>query len=146
MRNKTVVIGVFVVATLSACAHVEFPQEDGGLAYYDALPHLLVTTSPECAMTGTVVMIPGDRKIVKLHPGYGVGELSVTLNNGMISAIGQKTDSKVPETIASLAAVMTASAALSTDTSTKCKPTATLYPISKGKVDTANPIPLPINR
>ena len=127
-----------VVAFLSGCAHLEFESPDDGLAYYESVPYFLVSTTAECTTTGTVVMIPGQKKIVKLKSGFGSSELSVTLSNGMIAAVGQKTDTKVPETITSVAALGTAVAALNATSGTKCVPEASLFPIKNGKVDTSN--------
>ena len=134
-RIGTLVLSVVV---LTGCARLDFESPDDGLAYYDAVPYFFVTTTAECVSTGTVVMVPGDRKIVKLKSGFGASELSVTLSNGMISAVGQKTDTKVPETITSIATLGTAVAAFKDGGGTKCVPTANLYPVVNGRIDTTN--------
>lgn len=83
-------------------------------------------------------MVPGKRRVVKFKSGFGSSELSVTLSNGMIASVGQKTDTKVPETITSIAALGTAAAAFKSDGGSKCEPKAALYPITNGSVDASN--------
>jgi hypothetical protein len=107
---------------------------------------MLISTSAECITTGTVVMVPGERKIVKLKQGYGNSDLSVTLTNGMIASVGQKTDAKTPETLTAVGALVTAAAAAIKEDELKCKPSAVLYPIRNGAVDTSGGTKFPISQ
>lgn len=145
MRHLTMMFLVTTSMLATGCAHLEFPEDDKGLPYFEPLPYMLITTTPECVTTGTVVMIPGERKIVELKSGYGSSELSVTLTNGMISAVGQKTDTKVPETVTAMAALATATA-LAKEEKPKCKPSAILYPIRNGTVDVSGGTVFPISQ
>jgi hypothetical protein len=67
----------------------------------------------------------------------------------MIASVGQKTDTKIPETITSMAALGTAAASALKVTAKAeaeagkqviCTPTAMLYPVVSGKPDMVNAI------
>ena len=129
--------------TLSGCARLEFQNQEG-LIYYTPKPYLFVTTSKDCVTTATVIVLPDKPDKVIFHTGYGSAELSVSLANGMITTVGQKTDTKIPETISAIASLGTAvapKAALKEagkegekkpDT---CTPDARLYQIVNGLPD-----------
>jgi hypothetical protein len=64
----------------------------------------------------------------------------------MITAVGQKTDSKIPETLGSVATLATAVGGLAKSAVPKegvCKPSARLYNIDKGIVDSKPTIVIP---
>jgi hypothetical protein len=89
--------------------------------------------------------IPGAKRSVKPESGYGTADLSVNLSNGMITSFGQKTDTKIPETLTSLASAATgvktlaslATKAPSGDQTTQqpsCKPQTSIFHIVGGQV------------
>jgi hypothetical protein len=110
--------------------------------------YLFVSTTKDCVSTPTVIAIPESKKAVKFRSGWGTAELSVVLNNGMVASAGQKTDTKIPETLAAVAALGTAGGGLLKGTreieKTVCTPAAVLYPIISGVPDTTHPIPFKV--
>jgi hypothetical protein len=113
MRRNT--LGAVVACCgLAGCAGYGFhdtPRE-GGLTYWETAPFLVVATDAECKQTLTVMSMPVRPRSVSLNSGYGSADLNITFQNGTITQIGQKTDTKVPETITSLAGLTTAYATL----------------------------------
>jgi hypothetical protein len=92
--------------------------------------------------TVTAISIPETRKGVQYNSKYGTAELSITLRGGMTTAVGQRTDSKIPETLSSVATLATAVGGFARSTAPKecaCKPGPRLYNIDKGVVD-PNPV------
>jgi hypothetical protein len=85
---------------------------------------------------------------MKFVPGYGSANLSASLTNGMIASVGQATDTKIPETITSIASLGTAvgglKAMVEPGKQVICTPTALLYPISSGAPDLSNPLKFPV--
>jgi hypothetical protein len=134
MKRKTCVSIVFLlIGVLCGCAHLEF--SDGGLTYYDPKPYLFVSRTKDCVTTASVIMIPEQRKKVKFRSGYGTADLSISLTNGMITSAGQKTDTKVPETITAVSGLTTALAStvkMAGAAATTCPPYAKLYSIENG--------------
>ena len=144
---------VVLVTLLSGCAHLDF-GDDRGLTYFDLKPYLFVSTTKECVSVATVVSVPETKREVKFKSGYGTADLSVGLSNGMITSVGQKTDTKIPETITAIASLGTAAKGMlaldaasssgkkdntpasekkdAAGTQTVCEPTAKLYPIENG--------------
>ncbi len=125
---------------LSGCAHLEFtdyPNDgNGGVAFYEATPYLFVSTTSECVRTASLIMLPAKKKMVKFHMGYGSSELSVGLTNGMISSVGLKADTKIPETIGAITGLGAMAAGLpkapGVAKGLPC-PSALLYEIKDGK-------------
>lgn len=136
---------------VSGCGHLDFGS-DKGLTYYDPKPYFFVTTTKDCVTTGTVVSLPETKRAVKLVSGYGSSDLSVNLNNGMITSVGQKTDPSIPATITSVAGLTTAvgaltkSASAQKEKSTSCQPTAVLYPIENGLPNPKSGIHFPVQQ
>ncbi len=142
-------LGILVLAaSLAGCAHIDFGGE--GLTYYDPKPYLFVATTKECVTTATVVSVPEQKKVMTFRTGYGASELSATLSNGMIASVGQKSDVKIPETLASVAALATAAPALkpfdAAGPQVICTPAATLYPIEGGAPSLAKPLAFPVKK
>jgi hypothetical protein len=129
--------------SLSGCAGLQFnptPQPDS-LTYNEPVPYFQVIKNQDCTVTGTVVSLPGRPRSVAFKNGYGTANLTVDLQNGIITSVNQQTDSKVPETlnaISSLAGV----AAKGFAGKTSCPAAATLYPIIDGVPDRRHPIRL----
>ena len=133
MTRAKIVIAFGLIYALSGCAGLDFG--DAGLSYYEPVPYLFVSVSKECVYSATVISLPSAKRAVKFKRGYGSADLSVTLANGMLTSAGQKTDTKVPETITSIAALGTAMAAMSAAKSkepSSCDPSAVLHPIKNG--------------
>lgn len=134
-------------STLAGCAGLQF--NDGfrpdALNYYEAQPYLFVSTTRDCVSTATVVALPGAKRSVTLKSGYGSADLSVSLSSGIISSVGQKTDTKIPETIAAIGSLAAAAAPLTTEKQVVCDPTATLYPVVNGIPDLQHPLAFPIS-
>ncbi len=148
--QKITMGSVIFLSLLSGCAHLDFGEE--GLTYYDPKPYLFVTTAKDCKYTATVVTVPGTKKAVKFIPGYGTANLSVTLSNGMITSVGQITDTKIPETITAITGLATTAVSMAkapekklpdgTAVPNECTPIALLYPIVSGVVED-KPLPFP---
>ena len=144
MKNLVKSFCILSMSLLSSCAHLDF-GDDKGLTYYDPKPYLFVSTTKECVTTATIVVIPESKKEVQLKSGYGTADLSVALSNGMITSVGQKTDTKIPETITSIASLGTAAGGImkmapAPGKQIICTPTATLYPVENGVPNTNAPI------
>src|ERR1022692_350971 len=91
MVKKIILLGV--ASSLSACAHIDFGGD--GLTYYDQKPYLLVTSSQDCTIKATVISMPAEKKTMKFISGLGSAELSASLSGGMLTSVGQKTDTKI---------------------------------------------------
>ena len=132
---KKMMIVVTSISLLSGCARLDF-GDDKGLAYFEPNPHLLLSTTKECVTTATVVLIPGKKQEVKFLSGWGSADLSVKVGNGMITDVGQKTDTKIPETINALANLGTAAKGIMAATpSSSCVPDGKLFAIDNGKIN-----------
>lgn len=139
------------VLGLAGCARVEF--SDGwvpdGAHFYDPVPYVLVTESKDCTTTAALVALPGPARTAIFHSGYGSANLSANFQNGILSSVGQQTDTKIPETIAALTGIaaavpkLAAPAARAAPAPPACPAKAILFQIRNGTIDTT-PIPLPI--
>ena len=126
------------VSFLTGCAGLTFgPESTNALTYYDPKPYLFISTTADCVSTATIISVPETKKGVSFNSGYGTADLSITLSGGMITAVGQKTDSKIPETLSSVATLATAVGGLRLTAPKEgtCRPSARLYNIDKGVVD-----------
>jgi hypothetical protein len=130
-----IIIGLLL---LSGCAHLDFndfTDGKGGATYYDPKPYLFVSTNKDCVTTATVIVLPEKKRTVTFHSGFGSADLSVGLSNGMFTSVGQKTDTKIPETISAVASLATVAAAFlraKPEPERPCTPWAGLYPIENG--------------
>jgi hypothetical protein len=137
MRISLALVLVGALAT-SGCAGLQFSGEerDDALTYFVPEPYLVVSISADCAWTANVISLPGQRRSVRFNNGYGTADLSLALSNGIITAVGQKTDSKIPETITAAAGL--AKVILPTTTAAEgpkkpsCNPETHLYAIKDG--------------
>ena len=80
-----------------------------GLKYFDPVPYLLVSCTPEGTTMATVVVVPGEPKSLRSNNGFGSSSLTVELTNGMITSVGQEADSKIPETLTAALPILGAS-------------------------------------
>ena len=132
------------ISFLTGCASIDFDSNDGGLPFYDPVPYLFVSTTKECVTTATMVILPGHRRLLKFKRGYGSYDLSISLENGMIKSVGQKADTKIPETISAIGQLAAAVPKIAKDVKTLiCDPEAKLYLIEEGRPAPA-PIDLPV--
>ncbi|HUO45131.1 MAG TPA: hypothetical protein VMT94_09525 [Burkholderiales bacterium] len=141
---------ILVIAVMmTGCAHIDFDGKQG-LTYFDPKPYLFISTTKDCITTATVVNLPDKKKSMDFESGYGSAELSATLSNGMVASVGQKTDTKIPETITSVASLATAAAAFKAQAEAGkqviCVPSALLYPINDGVPDVDHPLTFPVKK
>jgi len=136
---KRLVESFAAVSLLTGCAGLTFgPESMNALTYYDPKPYLFISTTADCVSTATIISVPETKKGVSFNSGYGTSDLSITLSGGMIASVGQKTDSKIPETLSSVATLATAVGGLARSAAPQeaaCKPSARLYNINNGVVD-----------
>ncbi|WP_157061602.1 hypothetical protein [Pseudomonas sp. P97.38] len=120
---KTIIKGFVALggsAALMGCAGIDLGKD--GLTYYDPVPYLLVSNKADCSQSVTAVTLPGEKRSLKFKSGLGTAKLNVTLANGMITSIGQETDTKIPETITALTPLIA-----DKSISSKCVEETTLY-------------------
>jgi hypothetical protein len=95
-----------IVALLSACAHVEYsdtkPTDGNGVEFRTPVPYILIAQAADCAVTVTPTAMPGASRWASFHPGLGSAEMNMTLDRGMLTVIGQKGDSQIPQTITAI--------------------------------------------
>ncbi|WP_139192649.1 hypothetical protein [Pseudomonas sp. NFIX28] len=125
-------------SALIGCAGIDLGTE--GLTYYDPVPYLLVSNKADCSQSVTAVTLPGEKRSLKFKSGLGSAKLNVALANGMITSIGQETDTKIPETIAALIP-LTADKSISS----KCIEQSTLFESKTLKFPFVLPKPTPDN-
>ncbi|MDR3640338.1 MAG: hypothetical protein P4L39_03350 [Humidesulfovibrio sp.] len=150
MKRFAVSCCVVAAIMLSGCARLDFGK-DKGLTYYEAKPYLLVSVSKGCVPTASVLMLPAEKKQVRFVSGLGGADLTVALNNGMITNVGQKTDTVAPAALTSLVGLATALPPLlksaregeEKPAAVAC-PQAVLYPIEDGVPDWSKPNGIPL--
>jgi hypothetical protein len=98
------------------CAHTSFYSDEAlkketGFRYYAPKPYLLVqrTGAKDKPVDISIVYLPNlmQPQFAKPHAGWGSSDFSLALSNGIATQVGQKLDSKGPETITALASVAT---------------------------------------
>lgn len=128
---------------LSGCASIDFNSKDGGLKYYEGIPYLLVQAADDCKINAQVILIPSVAKHLKMKNGiWGNSKLSIGLTQGMVTTAGQEADTKIPETLASLTGLYSATKSVSG----KCHGSAAIYRVAEnGKLELTDlPLPLPV--
>jgi hypothetical protein len=133
---RKVLILALALSGIYGCASIDFYEvgKDGtmtekGFLYYPPKPYLLVEMKDNDIVTKMITLPDTTRPHrVKQGSGWGTSDLSFAIENGMIKSFNSKMDSKSPETIAALAGLGTAKAAMDTAeaaivTATKSKPT-----------------------
>jgi hypothetical protein len=137
--------------TLAGCAHLEYKAykaeepEKPGLTYFEPVPYLAVAKGVDCKVTVNVLVLPGEKRTLLFRSGYGSSDLSATLANGMLQSVGQKTDTKIPETVTALAGAAAAFRGPAPGGAKEpvCEGTVRLYPIVKGVPAFDHPLNLP---
>ena len=145
---RALVESFVAVSLLTGCAGLTFGSASSdALTYYDPKPYLFIATTADCVSTATIISVPETKKGVKFNSGYGTADLSITLSGGMITTVGQKTDTKIPETLNSVATLATAIGGLAARSAapqgTACTQSARLYKIHNGDVDAMPVIVIP---
>lgn len=106
---------------LTGCARINFYSDEEmktkvGVKHYIAKPYLLVqyTGAEKSPYNTSIIYLPDLAQPVfaELSSGYGSSDLSISTPNGILTSVGQKSDTKGPETLNSLAAIGTSAAAL----------------------------------
>lgn len=157
---KSCFVIILCSLSLSGCARFDFNNytpNGKGIAYYEPEPYLFVSTflkDNQCQSTASLLILPGEKKLITPVSGaIGSSNLTLKFNNGMITEVGQTSDTKIPESVEALAKVIPAIGAVSALASTgenngirapkpeECKTGSYLYAFVGGKPDTGNPIP-----
>ena len=111
------------------CATVKFYDDknlktETGIKFYSAKPYLLVehmlktsfnTANKNKAVTiytlvkTSVIFLPDllGPQYIKFRPGIGTSDLKINLNNSILTSYGLTTDTKIPETLSSIAGMIT---------------------------------------
>jgi len=107
-----------VVCFLSGCASVNFYTGSDltgktGLKYYNVKPYLLVeqNATKDNSVKTSVIYLPdmANPGYIAIKPGFGSSELKVALTNGSLSSVGILNESKIPESMNAIAALLSKS-------------------------------------
>ena len=109
-----VLVAVAAIQSIG-CAHISFhdsthPERNLGVEYYKPKLFLLLTSSGVGAYKADILTLPdlSQPRYALLHSGYGANNLSLKLNNGILTDVGQQTDTQIPQTITALGSLATA--------------------------------------
>jgi hypothetical protein len=103
--------------------HVDNSDTSPGVHFYEPRPYLLVSVQKKKDDKGVehnefssqIIWLPDPtrRYVVQVEPGWGTVDGSVKLTNGwMLTELGAKSDSKIPETITAISGLVKEAAAL----------------------------------
>lgn len=114
-QTKSIIVAASALL-LSGCASMTFYNKPEmseaskeGLKFYYAKPYLLVARDGTAKVTSiTVQYLPdlANPAYAKAKAGYGSSNLTLAFANGIITNFGQQVDTKVPETVSSLASLI----------------------------------------
>jgi hypothetical protein len=137
---------------LTGCASVNFYtgadlSVKTGLKYYNVKPYLLVepNATKDNSVKTSIVYLPdmANPGYIAIKPGFGSSELKVALTNGSLSSVGLLNESKIPESMDAIAALLSKSGYAVSQFSqpgppaqTAEKPDFRLYEIIVGKEET----------
>jgi hypothetical protein len=120
MKKLTVFASILVAVILfSGCATVKIYSDAGltketGLRFYTLKPYLLVEyqAQKDNTVRTSIVYLPdlSTPQFAKLRPGIGSSELKMTFSNSALESYGVATDSKLPESMAAFADILSKSA------------------------------------
>lgn len=126
----------FMPLVTAGCAGLRFNREpqDDAFTYYEPSPFAAVKVAADCSTSVDIVSLPGRPRSISFKSGLGSAKLSVTTSNGIITQLGQETDTKIPETLTAIAGLAkTVGVGLAVggqvDTKATCKPGVSLYAI-----------------
>ncbi|MGJ3257722.1 MAG: hypothetical protein ACFE0K_15520 [Alcanivorax sp.] len=134
-------MAIMLAAGLPACASIDFNADHNGVVYYEPIPYLFYTVTNKCVSSATVVSLPGAKRYLDFKAGYGSFSLSAEFSNGLLTKVGQTSDSKSPETLASIGALATAGIIKSGE-GPQCEPRSVLFPIENGEPNLNKPLNL----
>ena len=116
MKNSINLVTIVLALTLlSGCASVQIYSGNDlknktGLKFYSVKPYLLVEMKSEKDQTikTTIVYLPdlANPLYLNVKPGIGSNELKLAFTNGILNSYGLTSDGNIPETINSLAALI----------------------------------------
>lgn len=135
------VLVFILLAAGSGCANIDFNSGENGAVYYEPLPYLFYTVSKKCVRSAKVVTLPGKKRHLDFSSGYGSSSLSAEFSNGLLSKVGQTSDSKITETLTAIAGLETAGV-FSADSDGGCPIESVLYPIEDGVPNLDKPLTL----
>jgi hypothetical protein len=105
-------MAILVVTCVSGCARFAFYSDanlsgvETGVKFYTPKPYLLVarTGSKDKPNDISVIYIPDLSHPIYAKPMVGIGanNLTLALSNGILTTLGQQTDSKIPELLTAL--------------------------------------------
>ncbi|TDN87057.1 hypothetical protein DET49_11411 [Salegentibacter sp. 24] len=151
MHKKILLIIGLCVFLNTGCSSVQYTNPSGektaGILTYPPKPYILVErgytetegdseTSVKGEIKVSLISLPDTEKplYLKQKSGLGSTELNLTLENGMIKTYGSKADTKIPETITSVAGLISSISGIGTPQSEADKegksPTFELYEIN----------------
>ena len=117
-------VAILAASLLSSCATVKFYSDgelkkETGLRVYSPKPFLLVEydATKTVNLKTSIVYLPdfSDPQYIRIRPGIGSANLKLELTNGMLTAYGLTTDTKIPETLGKVTDLLTKSTSAVTD-------------------------------
>lgn len=136
-----VYVAIFLAVASSGCASVDFNAGPDGAVYYEPLLYLFYSVTDKCISSATVVSLPGNKRHLDFRSGYGSSSLSAEFSNGLLTKVGQTSDTKIPETLTSIAGLKTAGMLLE-GAQAACEAKAVLFPIENGVPNLSKPLNL----
>ena len=116
---KKYILILIALTMLNSCSSVQI-YSDGelkkktGLKYYPVKPYLIVElkSNKDQTIKTSVIYLPdmASPQYLRVTPGIGANELKMSFVNGSLTSYGLTSESEIPETISSLAALISKSA------------------------------------
>jgi hypothetical protein len=116
MKSKIFLYAIVsLIIFLSGCATSRFYSDPGmknesGLKFYTVRPYLLVELRSEKDNTikTSVIYLPdvSNPQYMRMKPGMGSNEIKLAFTNSVLNTYGSVTESQLPETLESLAALL----------------------------------------
>lgn len=133
MTKQIPIILILLAASVAVCgcARVKVVavnrenQGKSGLRFYRPHPYLLLTQGGSNKFDSRLIWLPNtnEQYMVRSISGWGIAEANVTLTDGWnLTTLGQKMDSKIPETITALGSAIAAVASAVKGTDEKVPP------------------------
>ncbi|MFP1677191.1 hypothetical protein ACLD02_00775 [Alloalcanivorax sp. C16-2] len=133
---------VLLATVLSGCASIDFNAGEDGAVYYEPVPYLFYAVTDKCVSSATAVTLPGEKRHLDFKAGYGSSSLSAEFANGLLTKVGQTSDSNISETLTSIGTA----GIIKSEESSACDPKAVLYPIENGVPNLNEPLDLNLGR
>nr|WP_290697832.1 hypothetical protein [Halomonas sp. UBA3074] len=130
-------MAILFMTGLSGCASIDFNADSNGAVYYEPVPYLFYSLTENCIRSATAVTLPGEKRYLDFKAGFGSSSLSAEFVNGLLTKVGQTSDSKIPETLTSIGAESIKGVG-----GLKCSPIAVLYPVENGVPNLNKPLHL----